>query len=115
MTTMGEFIAARMKEAHRTANDLSTACRLPGKMPDFFACGGPLAEQYWQAFTPATVGSMLDALKFIMDTHRNQGCGYYCLGCIAAFSVRLDDCPERRAVAAIWRHHPDYKPAWKND
>ena len=120
MTTMGDFINARLKDADSVANGLTTACRLPGKMPDFFACGGPLAEVFWQTFTPATVGYMLDALKAIVGRHHDDGHGW-CHGCQpgagdddwGAAYVDFEDCPERRAAAAIWRNHPDYQPEWR--
>jgi len=59
--------AALLAESQRIADALAFACRLPDKKPDFFACGGPAAEAYWEHFTPARVSSLLAAIGAVLE------------------------------------------------
>lgn len=52
LAAMAAFAEARLAEGEVRANGLFFACRIPGKLPDFSACGGPAAAAYWQHFTP---------------------------------------------------------------
>jgi hypothetical protein len=71
MTNAGP--AAELAKARRIADGLRFACRIPDKIPDFFACGGPAAEAYWSYFTPARIVSLLaaiEALTSALTRHR---------------------------------------------
>ena len=46
------FCEARLAEDRQRAEGLLFACKLPEKLPDFRACGGPAAEAYWEHFGP---------------------------------------------------------------
>lgn len=52
MDELTAFIEARLAEDKSVADGLMFACRIPEKKPDFFACGGPAAEEYWRRFDP---------------------------------------------------------------
>src|SRR4051812_16772461 len=60
---LGRFIMDRLAEDKSTADGLQFACRLPDKKPDFFACGGPAAEAYWQHFPPRRAGDQAGATR----------------------------------------------------
>lgn len=60
-------LAAELIEAKRTAWALDYAARIPGRTPDFTACGGPAAEAYWEYFTPARILAYLTALGAVLD------------------------------------------------
>lgn len=81
--------AALLAEAQRIADALGFACRIPDKVPDFFACGGPAAETYWSYFTPARITSLLaaiEALTSALTRHRpwfvNDAGVRICGGCL---------------------------------
>jgi hypothetical protein len=59
--------AAILAEAKRTADALAFACRIPDKVPDFSACGGPAAEAYWSYFTPVRISSLLAAIERVLE------------------------------------------------
>jgi len=65
----GDSAAVILAEAKRTADALAFACRVPDKVPDFSACGGPAAEAYWSYFTPARVASFLAAVEAVLELH----------------------------------------------
>jgi hypothetical protein len=87
--------ASILAEARRIARTLETACRNPGKTPDFTACGGPAAEAYWEYFTPARISSLvaaIEALSSALGKHRqtftdSRGISL-CGGCLRP------DCPD---------------------
>ena len=69
-------VASTLAEAKRIADGLQFACRLPDKTPDFFACGGPAAEAYWNYFTPARISSLLAAIEAVLklaDPEKSTG------------------------------------------
>ena len=74
-------VASTLAEAQRIADALHFACRLPDKTPDFFACGGPAAEAYWNYFTPARITALLAAIEAVLakagdwDTERPGSTG----------------------------------------
>lgn len=57
-----ERLSAALEEGRRIADGLQFACRDPERSPDFFACGGPAAERYWEHFNPARISALLAAL-----------------------------------------------------
>jgi hypothetical protein len=119
---LASFIMLRVAEDKNKAHDLMFACKLPGKVPDFFSAGGPAAEAYWQHFTPRRAGDQADATRRLvgglLETPPDRGCSGY------AWADDLDrqiwagrscDCKAWRrvqahlqAVATAWATHPDY-------
>lgn len=92
--------AATLEEAKRIADGLHFACRIPDKKPDFFACGGPAAEAYWDYFTPARILSLLaalDAAQAAIERHTgsftDRNGVKVCGGCL-----RDAPCPDREAI-----------------
>jgi hypothetical protein len=63
---VSDDLTASLEQSRRIATDLLFACRDPNRRPDFFACGGPAAEAYWEHFTPARVTSLLDAVEAVL-------------------------------------------------
>lgn len=70
MTAPDDKVTAELEKAQRIADALAVACRLPDKVPDFFACGGPVAEAYWSYFTPARITSLLAAISDLLKPHQ---------------------------------------------
>ena len=68
----GDPVSVTLAEAKRIADTLAFACRIPDKVPDFTACGGPAAEAYWAYFTPARIVSLLAAVGRVLELHRKQ-------------------------------------------
>lgn len=66
MRSTSRDLSAELAKAKRIADALGFACRLPDRKPDFFACGGPAAEAYWDYFTPARVVSLVAALETVL-------------------------------------------------
>lgn len=63
-------LTAALEEGQRIADALAFACRDPARKPDFFACGGPAAEAYWDYFTPARISSLLAAVRAVLELHQ---------------------------------------------
>lgn len=63
----GDPVSVTLAEAKRIADTLAFACRIPDKVPDFTACGGPAAEAYWAYFTPARIVSLLAAVGRVLE------------------------------------------------
>ena len=63
----GDPVSVTLAEAKRIADTLAFACRIPDKVPDFTACGGPAAEAYWAYFTPARIVSLLAAVEAVLE------------------------------------------------
>lgn len=61
-----ERLSAALEEGRRIADGLRFACRDPERSPDFFACGGPAAERYWEHFNPARISALLAALDAVL-------------------------------------------------
>ena len=77
----GDPVSVTLAEAKRIADTLAFACRIPDKVPDFTACGGPAAEAYWAYFTPARITSLLAAIEAVLELHqpgRIKVFGYTC-------------------------------------
>jgi len=66
----GDPVSVTLAEAKRIADTLAFACRIPDKVPDFTACGGPAAEAYWAYFTPARITSLLAAIEAVLELHQ---------------------------------------------
>lgn len=94
-------LTVTLAKARKIADGLQFACRLPDKTPDFFACGGPAAEEYWSYFTPARISSFLAALEAganALARHQQvftDGRGLpLCGGCLC-----VAPCPDRDVIA----------------
>jgi Family of unknown function (DUF6221) len=104
------FLRARLDEDEATADGLQFACRLPDKVPDFTACGGPAAEAYWRHFDPARVLREVAAGRLLLRQFELRG-----------NSVRATVQPPTggvwddllRMLALPYADHPDYRPEWK--
>jgi hypothetical protein len=108
------FIEARLAEDKQRVESLLFACKIPEKTPDFFACGGPAAEAYWEHFGPARMLRDVEAVRRILERHRD--CYPYGGGpCDHAGLVAFDErpCPDLRDLAARWSDHPEYQERWK--
>lgn len=117
------FVRARLDEDERLADGLLFACKLLDKVPDFFACGGPAAEAYWEHYNPRRALREIKAKRRVLDRHRPFGAGSRiwpegCGGCGTTgdcddpVTWEMKDCPELRDLAAVWDDHPDYRPEW---
>lgn len=63
------FVKARLAEDDERARGLQFACRIPEKIPDFTAAGGPAAETYWAHFTPQRMARELEAARRLLDRY----------------------------------------------
>jgi hypothetical protein len=63
-------LTALLAESQRIADALQFATTMAGRKPDFTFCGGPLAEDYWEHFTPARITSLLAAVKAVLELHK---------------------------------------------
>ena len=120
------FIKARLDEDRRTAEGLAVAARIPDRRPEFFACGGPAAEAYWDHFHPYRALLDIEAKRAILaqyeDFHAEferectdpsrESMGPLRVGSGVHAATRvLHDAV--KAIAATWGDHPDYRPEWK--
>jgi hypothetical protein len=130
VSDLAAFTEARLAEAKSAADALKFACRLPDKEPDFTACGGPAAEAYWRYFNPDFMLDAIDGLRKLAGLHginsepekRLDGkltghTVYWCWTCehdrdYQYIPDRTEGCETHRHVAAIFRHHPDYRQEW---
>ncbi len=111
------FIGARLAEDKKRAEGLLFACRIPEKTPDFFACGGPAAEAYWEHFGPARMLRDVEAdaklLRELRSAEGNTGGDWgegeagYAAGLEAGLVLAVKVRAER------WSDHPDYQEGWK--
>lgn len=140
LAAMAAFAEARLAEGEVRANGLFFACRIPGKLPDFSACGGPAAAAYWQHFTPdrllAEIQStrrLLAEIQRMPHLYLDEDAWYSCTqavdptepgdgpgsGCLNESAGQPCNCGRdpraRRLLAAIvmrWASHPDYLSGW---
>jgi hypothetical protein len=101
------FIEARLAEDKQRVESLLFACKIPEKTPDFFACGGPAAEAYWEHFGPARMLRDVEAKRAILAEYA------------AITETPPADDADRAlhssmrgavaALAAVWSNHPDYR------
>lgn len=92
------FVHARLAELEERANGLFFATRIPDRIPDFTAAGGPAAEEFWKAVDPVLVLAVVKAVRAIVeDTWGGPD--------------HEDVWREHlRYLTGIWDKHPDYKP-----
>lgn len=111
------FVEARLAEDKHYADGLLLACRIPEKVPDFFAAGGPAAEAYWAHFRPARMLREIEAKRAILARHQPDSPEWpdckecSCEGALAAtecFATVRWPCPTLRDLATAWSYHPDY-------
>lgn len=88
-----------------------------GPVPDFFACGGPCAESYWQRFEPAAMMRRAEAGRELARVVRAAldmvGVNATVMDRIVGPSLLGTLEPIARAFAATWEKHPDYEEGWK--
>jgi len=119
------FAEARLAEDRERADGLLTACRIPERLPDFRACGGPAAEVYWERFTPGRMLAEADAKRLVLAGHLpvESIYGLTCKRCVSwqdaplaeggetEFGIAIPDpwpCLPVRGALASWADHPDY-------
>jgi hypothetical protein len=107
VTDLIEFLNARLDEDWRAADGLASACRLPDKVPDFFACGGPAAEAYWGRFTAHRVLREVEAKRAILAMWEDQRSYNFDEGIRNALRLVV------RQLAAVYSDLPDYREEWK--
>jgi hypothetical protein len=90
---MADDLTSTLAEAKRIADGLQSACILPGKTPDFTACGGPAAEAYRAYFTPARITALLGALERHMNWFTAEKDVRVCGGCLMN-----KPCPDELAI-----------------
>jgi Family of unknown function (DUF6221) len=129
---INEFLEARIKEDIETADALFFATRIPDKMPDFFAAGGPAAEQFWARFNPARVLAEAETRRAILGLHVITAEKIHRAPFDAMTGERLRDeyavdcevcgwagdnpagaCTTLALLAAVYNNHPDYQQEWK--
>lgn len=101
------FLTARLGEAERGAEGLLFAARIPGKMPDFTACGGPAAETYWRQQDPAATLRDVRGKRQIVemfDEARQLDTGSQGVATLRMVA---------RSFAEVYAGHPGYKSARK--
>jgi hypothetical protein len=109
------FIEARLAEDERKAEGLLFAARIPEKKPDFFACGGPAAEAYWEHFEPKRMLGDVEAKRAIVEEYRkarklmmdNRETWDLVRSAVGALRVTVTH------LAAAWSDHPDYRQEWR--
>ena len=123
------FAAARLAEDKERADGLLFACRIPDKLPDFRACGGPAAEMYWERFNPRRMLAEADAKRLVLAGHLpvESAYGLTCKRCVSwqdapmaeggetEFGIAIPDpwpCLPVRGAVAGWERHADFKPEW---
>jgi hypothetical protein len=123
------FAEARLSEDKHFADGLQFACRIPEKLPDFRACGGPAAEVYWERFTPGRMLAEADAKRAVLAEHLpvESMYGLVCKRCVSwqtppwadggetEFGIAISDpwpCLPVRGAVASWERHPDFRPEW---
>jgi Family of unknown function (DUF6221) len=119
--TLAEFLTARLDEDAKVADALYFAARIPDKVPDFFAAGGPAAEQFWGRFDPAWVLREVEAKRAILAEHTSVPSRYIESSTCALCSVHTMKastpvrwpCETVCALAAVYSGHPDYRAEWK--
>jgi hypothetical protein len=102
------YIGARVDEDRDIADALLTAAKIPDKVPDFFACGGPCAESFWKRFDAARMLRGADADQAIVAacTKAAEADPYGPGGTLALAVLE--------AMTTEWGHHPDkpFTPDW---
>ena len=107
MTGLAGFLAARIAEDEEIANSLYFAARIPEQIPDFYAAGGPAAEQFWKRFDTARALREAEAKRAILAEHTTDGNEDHDDDYVNG------DCPTLLALAAVYRGHADFDPAWE--
>ena len=112
MEDLVAFLAARLDEDAATADALFFACRIPDRIPDFTAAGGPAAEQFWGHFTAARALREVEAGRAILTEY---GTALQ----VPADRETEDEVSWRLALekvitirAAVYSDHPGYRPEW---
>lgn len=135
------FCEKRLAEDKHFADGLMFACRIPEKVPDFGACGGPAAEAYWRHFDPRRMLQEIEGARKLVaeakatphlyvegdswfscsqavvwgdeDTEPGSGCSD------EERAGKPCDCGrdakvrrQIRLIALRWDRHQDYKRAW---
>jgi uncharacterized protein DUF6221 len=68
-SAIADFVKARNAEDHHFAQGLMFACRDHRQAPDFYACGGPAAEAFWQRFDARRMLQEVTATLKLLDLH----------------------------------------------
>jgi hypothetical protein len=120
MNELIEFLKARLDEDERAARGLAGATTFVGGRPDFYGCGGPAAEAYWEHFPPHRELREVEAKRRIVDDYR------IAVGAVSRATGPELDSPGYRAMragrdafrsacvslAAVYSDHPDFQPEW---
>lgn len=121
-----DFLHERLKEDEATAKALAGATVITDRKPDFYGCGGPAAEGYWQHFQPHRVLAEVKAKRAILDRHLPERAGYFDPKAKTGVSFTMcevdgnggttDDawpCDELKHLAAPYADHSDYDASWR--
>lgn len=109
------FLRARLDEDSAAADGLSFACRIPDRIPDFTAAGGPAAERFWGHFTAARAIREVEAKRGILAEHVPAGdpADYDDGDAPCSEDEHFWPCGTLRHLAGIYSEHPDFQPEWK--
>lgn len=101
-----KFSRERLDEDRDVTQGLAFACRNPDLSPDFFGCGGPAAEAFWERFDPERRLRETEGKRALLNAYEvsvrmvGPGLSRQLLGLVAL-------------QATAWDDHPDYLPEWK--
>jgi hypothetical protein len=109
---LAEFVKARLDEDEALTMGLRNATRIIGGKPDFYGVGGPAAMGFWGHFDPARVLREVEAKWKILTWWENELRGFRSPGARERASRSLPGFAVIFTLAAVWRDHPDYDPAW---
>lgn len=79
---LAAIIEAGVAEDESAAKALATATRFVDGRPDFYGCGGPAAEAYWDRMTPERALRRAEATRALVaeilaEGHYSDESGYY--------------------------------------
>ena len=102
------FLRERLTEDWRAADGLMFACRDPRRSPDFGACGGPAAEEFWGRFDAARALREVEAWRKILLDYLTAGLDAKYAGTERETGFRLALSFALKCKAMAYKEHPDY-------
>lgn len=119
--TLTEFLEARIAEDEAKARAWDAAYNNPGPVPEYHYQIARKHRQEWPTlwesldnFTPRRVLAECAAKRAIIEQHPRDDDGFcydsttHARGCKWAHP-----CPTLRALAAVYKDHPDYRQEWE--
>lgn len=116
MTTITEFLLARIAEDERVARETQAWLNPSTTMHGWMGDGTDELDGFVERFTPARVLAECEAQRRIVDIHYDSPVDddeYGWIHLCGACSPEAWPCATLRALASVYADHEDYREEWR--